>query len=63
MSQSLATLGTVDPEGVVRFLLLDYAARGDGLREGRPGGAVLKLLLAGEELVVTLGTYVHTWGV
>jgi len=33
----------------------------DGLCEGWPGRRVLILGAAGEQLVITLGTYVHPW--
>lgn len=59
MTQSVSTLPTSDLECPRSLLVLGHTVLEDGLSEGRPGGGMLILRSAGEQLVSTLGTHIQ----
>lgn len=61
MPQALLALGTVDPEGIRRFLLFPHTLSAYSLRESRPGRVVLELLGTQEELIPAFRADIQTF--
>lgn len=61
MTKAIPTLPTPDLVGPWSLLVFGHTVLMDGLCEGWPGGRVLILGAAGEQLVITLGANVDPW--
>lgn len=61
MAEAISTLPTPDLVGPGSLLVFGHTVLMDGLCEGWPGGRVLILGAAGEQLVITLGANIDPW--